>query len=468
MAISKDEILARKKRHESSKARLWAVHGENYYSVSNDILDEGTVVGKLKENKVTKSNEKLVHSTYRNLVDEKVSFLFSKDPIITNGGMSKEEAKELEIIKEHLGKDIARKMTMLGIEASNKAIGWLQPYIDNNTLKWHVHDTKELIPVWRDKQERELEAMIQTYSVEEYNPTTKAFEITEHVAYFDDQGVQYYRMKNEGELETLTDLESYITLDGSRYTWGRVPFIPFFNNIDEIPDIKIVKTLIDAYDKGRSESQNFIEDIRSFILVLKGYDGDSLESLITNIKKYGAIALDADEGAGVDALNAEMNIADTLNHFSQLKKDIFENAQGVNRDIASIGSNPTNLTLKFLFAGLNLKADKLEMEFKNGFNQMLEFVQLYSQMNGPAVNTSNVEIEFNRDMTMNESELIKDINASADLSLQTRLEMHPFVSDPKDELNKIKNESTGNALVRPVDIELELEEEPLEPIEVEA
>lgn len=448
MAISKAEVQARIADFKRSEKLMWMNYGERYYKVENDILTLDT-----NHDNQYKADERLVHSTYRNLVDEKVSFLFAKNPVITNGDMDQEDSTELQEIKEQLGKNLSRTFTMLGTRASNNAIAWLQPYIQDNQLKWHVHDSREIVPIWRDYQERELEAVIQFYTVEEFNEANEQFEQVEYVAVFEEEGATYYTQES-GELRQLSDKDAgYFTLDGEPYTWGRVPFIPFFNNMDEVPDIKVVKTLIDAYDKGRSESQNFIEDIRSFIMVLKGYSGDSLEGLVDSIKRYGAIALDPDEGAGVDALNAQMNIGDTLNHFSQLKRDLFDNAQAVNKDIQSLGSSPTNLTLKFLFAGLNLKADKMETEFRSGFYTMLEFVSLFFSMMNRSVDISDIQIAFNRDMTMNESELIADINKSVDLSLTTRLEMHPYVQDVQVELERLDEEQNGQSLTRPVDLE---------------
>ena len=56
----------------------------------------------------------------------------------------------------------------------------------------------------------------------------------------------------------------------------------------------------------------------------------------------------------------------------------------------------------------------------------------------------DVEIIFNRDMLISESEIIQNINNSQDLSLESRLANHPWVDDPQKELERIKKEKQEN------------------------
>lgn len=441
--ITIEELEFRLNDFINSKQRAWGIIGERYYRVENDIITLKT-----GNEELNKADERLAHSTYRNLVDEKVSFLFAKEPVISIGNMADSELEQVSIIRNLLGKGFQNKLIQLGVDASNKIVGWLQPYIDGEgNLKWHIHDALYVHPVWIDKQERELEYVIVVFYEEKWNQKDKTFDLIKHININTAEGIYSYFENDKKELQSI-GFTGYFTIEGEQYNWGRVPFIPFYNTRDEISDIQLIKTLIDAYDLGRSESQNFIEDIRNFIMVLKGYNGDALDELIATVKKYGALAVDSD--GGVDSLSPNMNITDTLSHFQLLKRDLYENAQGVNRDIGSIGSNPTNLTLKFLFAGLHLKADKLEAEFKQSFSEMIEFIKKYCEIKSIPLNLNDdVKISFNRDMAMNESELIKDINASVDLSLKTRLEMHPFVDNVEDELDKIRDDSP----FRPVPLE---------------
>ena len=52
----------------------------------------------------------------------------------------------------------------------------------------------------------------------------------------------------------------------------------------------------------------------------------------------------------------------------------------------------------------------------------------------------NVDIIFNRDMLISESEIIDNINKSSDLSLESRLAQHPWVDDVQAEMDRIEKE----------------------------
>ena len=67
-------------------------------------------------------------------------------------------------------------------------------------------------------------------------------------------------------------------------SWGSVPFIPFKNNFIEMPDIKFVKSLIDGYDKSRSEAANYIDDVRNLIYIIKGYGNLSEDEIREKIR----------------------------------------------------------------------------------------------------------------------------------------------------------------------------------------
>ena len=55
--------------------------------------------------------------------------------------------------------------------------------------------------------------------------------------------------------------------------------------------------------------------------------------------------------------------------------------------------------------------------------------------------TEDIEVIFNRDMMVNESQIIADINASSMLlSKKTCVAMHPYIDDVDAELEQIKTE----------------------------
>ncbi len=104
-----------------------------------------------------------------------------------------------------------------------------------------------------------------------------------------------------------------------------------------------------------------------------------------------------------------------------------------------MGSAPSGIALKFLYSGLDLKCNKLEIEFKNSWEQLLYFVNIYLAETGQG-NYSNEEVEivFNRDIAINETETISNCTNSKDvISDETIIANHPWVKDPEQELERL-------------------------------
>ena len=68
------------------------------------------------------------------------------------------------MVKQTLGKRFQYQLTQLGYEASNKGIGWLQVYIDEEgNFKTMIIPAEQCIPYWKDRTHTELNTMIRVY-----------------------------------------------------------------------------------------------------------------------------------------------------------------------------------------------------------------------------------------------------------------------------------------------------------------
>lgn len=431
-----------------SKERKLMLDGERYYKVENDILnrkmiryeDEQPVVDE------TKTNNRLAHGFMKNLVDDKINYLLLK-PF----SMICEDEKYLEAVKKTLGKRFQKRLAQLGIETSNKGIAWLHPYIDGEgNFKTLKVPSEQGIPLWVDNDHEELQAFIRYYDVETYEGKEKR--IVTKIEFHTADGVEYYEKTPNGEV--ILDAEKYLdvegdgillphfTVDGEPGTWGRVPFIPFKNNDMELPDLQFVKTLIDDYDRTRSDISNLLEEVRSVIFALRGYGGENLGEFMRDLAHYRAIKLDADEHAGIDLLQADINIEAAEKHWEALKKDIFDFGQGVDEDKDKIGDAPSGIALRFLYAGLDLKCNALEEWFKWGFEQLLYFVNKYHELTGQPVSDNEITIVFNRDIAINETQAIEDCQKSKGvISDRTIVANHPWVTDVDEEMARIEKEN---------------------------
>lgn len=432
----------------NSEKRNWMTIGDRYYKVENDIFKRKItrIVKGTEVEETYKANNKLAHSKYKNMVDEKVAYLLSKDY-----ALKCDDESYVEKVKDVLGKHFQYQLSGLGYEASNKGIAWLQAYIDEEgKFRTMIIPSEQCIPIWRDNSHTELESMIRVYEtvVWEYD---KKKTIT-NVEVWGKDGVSYYRL--EGKL-LIADYDKNNDNNGPVahyrkgdmwYAWGRVPFIAFKNNRIELPDIKFVKSLADNYDLSRSEAANYVEEVKNLIFILKGYGGEDIHEFMRVLNEDRAIPIDDPEDGGVDTLTPQMDITALREHYEQLKRDLTEDGQSINKDLDKFGSAPSGVALKFMYSGLDLKCNALESEFKMGFENLLYFINIYLSENSlGSYKNVDLDIIFNRDMKINESEVIENCEKSKGVvSDDTIIANHPWTKDIEQEKEALEKQKQEN------------------------
>lgn len=429
----------------ASEERRLMIKGDKYYKVENDILNRKMIRYEYEQpvEDETKTNNKLAHGFMYNLVEDKVNYLLTKPYTLTC-----DDENYLKVVEDVLGKRFQKTLNKLGTETSNKGIAWLHPYINQDgEFKTMKIPSEQCIPIWKDNDHEELARFIRYYEIEVYEGKEKKY-ITK-VEFHTSTNVTYYVMQDG---KVILDAEMYLD-DNNNYdghfmvgnkpgNWGRVPFVPFKNNDFELPDLQFVKTLVDNYDLTRSDVANLLEDFKNFILALRGYGGESLSEFMKDLAYYRAVKLDADENAGLDKIETPINIEAAEKHYQQLKKDIFDFGQGVDKNSDKLGNSPSGIALKFIYSGLDLKCNRLEEWFKWGFEELLYFVNMYLIITKQTVSDKEVKIVFNRDIQINETEAIDNCTKSVGIiSNETIIANHPWVTNLDDEIKQIEEEN---------------------------
>jgi len=436
---------------DSSGDRKMMMKGERYYKVDNDIQDRkmlryenGTWV-----NDEVKTNHRLAHGFMHNLVDDKVNYLLSKP-----WTLECKNVPYLAKVNKLLGKRFQNKVSKLGTETSNKGIAWLYCYVDvKGVFKTMRIRSEECIPLWVDNDHEELQAMIRHYDVEVYEGKTK--KIITKVEYHTPEGVSYFLLADGTSGLVILDAEMYLdvadesndilphfTINNEPGAWDKVPFVPFKNNDFELPDLQFVKTIVDDYDLTRSDVSNMLTDIKNAVTKLKGYNGEDKEQFMKDMAYYQMILLDDDGDAEV--MTSNINIDAAEKHWQADKKDIFDFGQGVDKNQDKIGNEASGVALKFMYSGLDLKCNPMEENFKWAFEQLLYFVDKYIEVTHDGVKVDEVEVVFNRDIAINESQTITDCqNSKGVISDATIISNHPWVDDVSKEQAQIKKETAA-------------------------
>lgn len=453
-AITNKEFIELEiKRWKGSPARKAQLVGENYYQGLHDILNrKRTVIGKdgKLEEVENLPNNKIVDNQYAKMVDQKVNYLLGQPLTFDTDDDAYQEA-----LSDVFNKRFHRTLKNMGENALNCGLGWIYPYYDENgEFKFKRFEPFEILPFWKDAEHTELEFVVRVFQAELYEG--KELKIIERVEIYYPDRIERYYLDSEGNLVPEPDnfQSDYMVFqdesgEAQGYNWGKVPLIPFKYNNREIPLIKKLKSLQDGINTMLSDFENNMqEDSRNTILIIKNYDGQNLAEFRHNLATYGAVKVKTIDGAdgGVDALQVEVNAENYKGILEIFKKALIENAMGYDAKDDRLAGNPNQMNIQSMYSDIDLDANGMETEFQASFEELLWFVNTYlaNAGIGDFFNT-DVNIIFDRDMMMNESEVIDNCAKSVGIiSDETVISQHPWVTDTKGEIQRKKDEAKEN------------------------
>lgn len=447
------------KKFLASPERKHAIEGAMYYDYEQAIKEKcRMVIGDGGVMKVDENlpNNRFLDNQYAKMVDQKTNYILAK-PLT----FKTEKEQYAELLKKVFNRTFHRMLKNCGKDSYNGAIGWVYPYYDENSeLKFKLFRPWEIKPYWKDDEHTELDFFFRVYNVEAYEG--KEEKILTFVDVYDTNGI--HRLEYEdGELHP-NYTTYYFEMEDAKgemipYNWERVPLIAFKANSNETPLLKKCKSLQDGINAVLSSFGDGMQENASgnSILIIKNYDGENLGQFRQNLSQYKAVKVRTVEGAdgGIDKLEIEVNCDNYKAILQELRKALIQNCKGYDVEELKSNGSPNEMTIKAVFSDIDLDANELETEYQASFEQLLWFVNSHLKNTGKGDFTNEeVEVIFNRDMMVNESQVITDIANSADLSKKTRIAMHPWVDDVDAEMEQIKKEQEeameqyGNAFVQ--------------------
>lgn len=415
--------------------------GEEYYYGNTDVNNKRRyyLLDGAKVDDFTKVNNKAINNYHKLLVDQKVGYSVG-NPIVFNA----DDDNLTKLLNDLLGEEFDDTITELYLNASNKGVEWLHPYINRKgEFKYVIIPAEEAIPIWDSKRQRELVAFIRFYYIEDIdgNKIKRVEYYTENdITYFIERGNSFIQEFLYDEYGKMTDIqEGHFRINNKEQGWGKVPFIPFKNNEKCVSDLTFYKSLIDIYDNNISTLADNLDEIQEVIYVLKEYPGTSLQEFIDNIRYYKSIKVDG--GGGVDKLEINIPVEAKKELLDRLEKNIIIFGQGVNPESQNTGDK-SGVALKFLYSLLDLKCSKTEKKFKKAIRELLWFVCEYLKISGSkSYDYKTVQITFNHSMIINEAEKIDMAAKSTGIvSDETIVSNHPWVEDVNDELERLKKQ----------------------------
>lgn len=435
-------------KFKNSPKRKLMIEGERYYQGDHDILNrKRTVIGEdgLLQEVENLPNNKIVDNQYAKMVDQKVNYLLGQ-PLTFDG----ENKTYINLLKKIFNNRFQRTLKNIGQDVLNGGIAWLHPYYnEQGELAFKKFEPYEILPFWKDAEHTILDFAVRIYEVEAYEGTKEV--IIEKVEVYSIKGIDRYILQNGTLIPDVENPSSnYIVVideDGKEvsYNWEKIPLIPFKYNNKEIPLIKKVKSLQDGINTILSDFENNMqEDARNTILVLVNYDGQNLGEFRRNLAQYGAVKVKTVDGATGDlkTLTVEVNSDNYKAILEIFKKALIENAMGYDAKDDRLAGNPNQMNILSMYSDIDLDANGMETEFQASFEELFWFVNTHLANTGKGdFSNETVTVIFNRDIMMNESEVIDNCKKSVGiLSNETIVGQHPWINNIEKELQRIKDE----------------------------
>lgn len=353
--------------------------GQRYYEADHDIKDYRIFFidadGNVREDK-TKSNIKISHPFFTELVDQEVQYMLSgKD------GFVKSDDPDLQ---EHLdayfndNEDFMSELYEVITGCVSKGFEYAYAYKNaEERTCFQCADSLGVVEVKAKETDDGCEYVIFHYvdNIGKDNKKIKRIQVWDNVqTYFycqEDDGA----IKKDDSVELNPRPHVIWKEDGQEGTYfegfGFIPFFRLDNCKKQFSGLKPIKHLIDDYDLMSCGLSNNIQDANEVLVVVKGFEGDNLDELMVNVKAKKHIGV-TDDG-GVETHTVDIPYQARQAKLDLDEKNIYRFGMGFNS--AQLGDgNITNIVIKSRYSLLDLKCNKLEIRLKQFMRRLLKIV----------------------------------------------------------------------------------------------
>lgn len=415
---------------------------------------------------LSRANHKLAHGYLYELINQ------CKDYLVGNPVKTEYSDKIPKNITETID-DILYKYNDWGKynqenvkNAQKYKIGWSRIVIDENTGNLRLLNVNSKQVIYFLNEYEELQCLIYLYTKVEYDDKGKKQEV-KYAEVFDDTFKDVYKSTkgykfsmDKEDVKLLTKVTQYETTTSYTngdtvkvqtpavieteeiLTWGRIPWIMWKYNNDNIDALKPIRCFIDIMDIDLSDLANNVDDIQDAIWILENYQGQSIKQFMEDLKIKKAINLG--DGGKAESKTVEIPTEAREKLYDRCEKNIYRFGRGINfADRDNLG-NSSGVALKWSYGPLDEKADDLEESGQAALNDLFNLIFTYLNAVGIYKNeydSNDIKFVFDRHMITNELEQVNMVMNSTDLlSRKTALSHHPFVDDAEEEMKEIESD----------------------------
>ena len=396
---------------DASKKKQLAKIGQRYYDAEHDILQHRIFFidadGQLQEDK-TKSNVRISHPFFTEIVDQTVQYLMSGDDAFIKSDIP-ELQTELDAYFNENESFVAELYEVItgGIV---KGFEYMYAYQSkDDRLAFQSADSLGVIKVKAKETDDHCEYVIYWFidNIGKDNKKIKRIQV------WTDRETYYYCQEDDGSIQK--DVTEKINpkphklwkepgVDGTLFEgFGFIPFFCFENNKRQTSDLKPIKPLIDDYDLMNVGLSNNIQDTNEALYVVHGFNGDNLDELMQNIKAKKHIGVDED--GGVDIKTVDIPVEARKAKMEIDEKNIYRFGSGLDTSSLKDMAATTNIAIKSAYSLLDLKTNKLKIRLKQFLRKPVEIVlKEINERNGTDYQQKDVYFCFNPEIPTNAQE----------------------------------------------------------------
>lgn len=403
--LKEDEILKFIQEDKVSTKKNLASIGQKYYDADHDIMHYRMFYfnadGKLVED-TTRSNVKISHPFFTELVDQAVQYMLSGE-----NGIIHSDIPELQIrLDEYFDDDFICELNDVLTGTIAKGFEYMYAYMNKDgKLSFECADSLGVVEV-REKDTDDGCAYVIYWYVDKL---TKENKVIKRIQVWDENQTTFYVQEEEGKLildesEPINPRPHVVYKkdgDDSIYyeNFGFIPFFRLDNNKKQWSGLKPIKDLIDDYDIMSCGLSNNLADFDYPLHVVKGFQGDNLDELQQNLKTKKMIGVDPEGGVEVHTIDIPYQARQAK--MQEDEKNIYRFGMGFNS--AQLGDgNVTNVVIKSRYALLDLKCNKLEIRMKQFLKKIVKVViGEINRIDGTDYQVADVWFDFKREVMTN-------------------------------------------------------------------
>ncbi len=443
--MSDGEILGEEIREfKAGEGYRLMLEAERYYRNRSAVQDKVNPVR-------NRSNTRIEHPIVKKLVDQKADYLMAR-PFAVKASCPEYAAALADVFDARM----RRKLKAIVKTAVKQGVAWAQPYIKTGAAGRAAFDVMlvppvELVPIWSDAERSELSGGIRFFDEVVYAGNVRLRRPRAEV--WTRRGVQRYFAPpvNLGvssgvaySLDTAFGCadddytEPWVAIGGKAFVTDEVPLCWMRGNDEELPLHYFIKELVDDINWQTSVTADMLRDIAQFIFVLKDYGGQDLAEFLRDLQNHRAVKVSGT--GGVEKLQAQLDIDAVMQFLKKNRADVIYYANSVDTGDADLG-NASGQSINFRYMDLDSSCVALAGEMQEMLRRMKLFIDIYLQAAGKGdFSRETFEVVFNMDMPVNEGDVIDNVAKWDGISLRTRLENHPWVTDVEEEMRRLEGE----------------------------